>query len=92
MIFEYEQIFIIYAQNYVIDQLKKKGPKEMAGLIWGSKNLGLGPDKYGLTIQKDEKKKIFTFTKDELIGGYGSCKWKNRLLDKIEKVLKRMER
>ena len=65
MTLEYERSLVFYAQNYVIDQLKKKGPKEMAGLIWGSKNLGLGLGKYGLTIQKDEKKKIFTFTKDE---------------------------
>lgn len=92
MIFEYGQIFVIYAQNYIIDQLKKKGPKEMSGFSWGSKNLGPGPDKYGLTIQKDEGKKIFTFTKDKLIEGYGSREWKDRLLARIKEILKKIER
>jgi len=91
MIFQHEQIFSIYAQNYIFNQLKRKGPIEMGGLFWGSKNLGLGPDEYGLIVNKGKKKIVFTFPRAELIERYGSSEWKAWLLDKIEKILKTME-
>jgi len=92
MISEYEKNLIFYAQKYIIYQLKKKGPKKMAGLLWSSKSVNLGPDEYGLTIQKGKKKNLFSFTKDELIEEYGSREWKDRLLARITEILRRIER
>jgi len=91
MISEYEQSLVFYAQKYVVYQLKKKRPKKMADPLWSSKSVDLDPDEYGLTIQKGKKKNIFTFTKDELIEGYGSRAWKDRLLARIKEILREIE-
>ena len=91
MTFEDERSFVFYAQRYVVDQLKKKRPKKMADPLWSSKSVDLDPDEYGLTIQKGKKKNIFIFTKDELIKGYGSRAWKNRLLARIKEILRTIE-
>jgi len=90
MTFEYEQSLIFYAQKYIIFQLKKKGSKEMADPLWSSKSVNLDPDEFGLTIHTGKKKNIFTFTKDELIKGYGSRAWKDRLLARIKEILKKI--
>lgn len=92
MTFDYEDSLVFYAQKYIISQLARKAAKEMAGLIWGNKSLDLDPDEYGLIVNKDKKRIAFTFTRAELIEGYGSSEWKARLLDKIDKILKRTER
>jgi len=91
MTFEYEQSLIFYAQRYIIYQLKKNGPKEMDDLVWGRKSLDLGPDEYGLIVPKDSKRIAFTFTKDELIEGYGSREWKDRLLARTKEILRKIE-
>jgi len=49
---DYEQSLIFYAQKYIVFQLKKKASKKITDLMWGSTSLNLGPDEYGLTIQK----------------------------------------
>ncbi len=59
--------------------------------MWGGTGLNLGADEYGLVIYKGKKKTVFTFTKDELINGYGSTEWKNRLLKRINEILRRLE-
>lgn len=88
---DYEQSLIFYAQKYIVFQLKKKASKKITDLMWGSTSLNLGPDEYGLTIQKGKKKLVFPFTKDELIEDYGSAKWKTILLTRVNEIFRRME-
>ena len=90
--FEFEESLIFYAQKYISTELARKTSKKTVDLIWGSKSLNLGPDEYGLIVPKDKKKLSFTFTKVELIEGYGTSEWKDRLLARIDKILKRIER
>ncbi len=82
---------ILGAQNLIKNQLGKKLREEMIGLMWGGASLKLGPNQYGLVIYKGKKKTVFTFTKDELIKGYGSTEWKKRLLVRINEILRRLE-
>jgi len=90
--FEYEESLVFYAQKYVSVLLKRKASKEVGDPIWGSKSLDLGMDEYSLIFPKDKKRLVFTFTRGELIKGYGTCEWKDRLLVRINKILKRIER
>jgi len=90
--FEFEESLIFYAQKYINTKLARKTSKKTLDLIWGSKGLNLGPDEYGLIVPKDKKKLSFTFTKAELIEGYGTSEWKDRLLARINKIVQRMEK
>ncbi len=87
----YEPIHIAKAQQFIRTQLEKKAPEKMVSLMWGGTSLKLGPDEYGLVIYKCKKKRVFKFTKDELIKGYGSTEWKKRLLVRINEILRRLE-
>jgi len=88
---EYEQSYIFYAEKFVIHHLKKKVPEKTGHLLWGGMTLGLGPEEYGLVIHIGEKRMIFTFTKNELIKGYGNREWKNRLLARIDEILNKIQ-
>ena len=87
----YEPIYISKAQKFIRTQLEKKASDQIIGLMWDGTSFNLGPNEYGLVIYKGKKKTVFTFTKDELIKGYGSTEWKIRLLKKINEILRRME-
>ncbi|MBA7547521.1 hypothetical protein ES705_39943 [subsurface metagenome] len=71
--------------------MEKKVSDKIIGLMWGGTGLNLGQDEYGLVIYKGKKKTVFKFTKDELIKGYGSTEWKNRLLKRINEILSSLE-
>jgi hypothetical protein len=90
--FEFEESLVFYAQKYVSHLLKKKASKEIDDPVWGRKSLDLGKDEYGLIVPKDNKRLAFTFTRGELIKGYGTSEWKERLLAKTNEILRRMER
>ena len=87
----YEPIYISKAQQFIRTQLEKKVSDKMIGLMWGGTGLKLRPNQYGLVIYKGKEKMVFTFTKDELIKGYGSTEWKKRLLARINEILRRLE-
>jgi hypothetical protein len=87
----YEPIYIAQAQKFIRTQLEKKASDKRVSLMWGGTGLKLGPNQYRLVIYKDKKKTVFKFTKDELIKGYGSTEWKNRLLKRINEILRRLE-
>ena len=83
---EDEQTFVFYAQKYVDHHLKKKKAKQTITFVWGSKTLDLGPNEYGLAIHKGDNQMIFTFTRDELIEGYGTSEWKERLVSRSDEI------
>ena len=89
--FEYNNSLVFYAQKYVASQLVRKATKKSIDPVWGSKSLNLGPDEYGLIVSKDKKRIAFTFTKAELIEGYGTSEWKDRLSTKTNNILRRIE-
>ena len=74
---------IMGSQKFITNQIEKKMPDKMLGLVWGTTSFDFGPDEYGLVINRGKKKLVFPFTKNELIEDYGSTKWKNRLLTRV---------
>lgn len=92
MTFEYEDRLVVYAQQYITGLLETKALKETVQPIWGNKSLDLDPDEYGLIVTKDKKRIAFTFTKAELVTGYGTERWAERLLSKTNEILKRLQR
>ncbi len=82
---------ILGAQKYITTQIEKKMPEKILSSVWGTTDLNLGPDEYGLVIYRGKKKLVFRFTKNELIEDYGSTKWRTRLLRRVTEILRRMK-
>ena len=89
--FEQEQSQIFYAQKFVEHHLRKARPKRSNSFRWGGITMGLDSGEIGLAIQQGEDEKIYSFTEDELLDGYGTSLWKVQLFARITEILNDVE-
>jgi len=79
------------ALEFVINQLQKAKPGTIKALSWSQDEINSLVEEIKLTLCAEDTSYIFIFTEKELVEGYGTKIWKERLISRVNEILAEIE-
>lgn len=76
-----------FAQDYITRELQRQGADRVDTMSWSQGPWDPAAGIHRLTVFRDGKKTIFTFTQFELLKNTGSREWKKDLRNHINDIL-----